>query len=222
VVVEAPWQRFLMDREYSFGNMLREFFARSPGVQVRHRFFTNEAGLRRCCRDLLYIAEPVVLVLPTHALPTGITVDGQTIPVPVLLESLRHIGNLRLVHFSACLILQDPGVVDLLKQFCTASDLAISGYTTSVDWAESAIIEFTFLDLVLARGMPPAAAAAQLLKLLPFAGDRAVPDAVFPPAGFRIVLPEPPPAKPEKGKSKGRKKRPPSPRRPSGPGTRYA
>ena len=48
VVVEAPWQRFLSEREYSFGGMLREFFARVPAVQVRHRFFTNEAGLRKC------------------------------------------------------------------------------------------------------------------------------------------------------------------------------
>src|SRR5262249_13243459 len=38
-VVEAPWQRYLTESEYSFGHMLREFFARSEHVRVRHRFF---------------------------------------------------------------------------------------------------------------------------------------------------------------------------------------
>jgi len=59
-----------------------------------------------------------------------------------------------------------------------------------VDWAESAIIEFTYLDLVLARGLAPAAAAEQLQKLLPFAGDQDVPDTPFRGAGFTIVTPE--------------------------------
>src|SRR5437773_1118552 len=54
VVIEAHWQRHLMDKEYSFGNMLKEFFARLPGVRFTHRFFSNEDGLRQWCRDLAY------------------------------------------------------------------------------------------------------------------------------------------------------------------------
>ena len=37
---------------------------------------------------------------------------------------------------------------------------AVSGYSTSVDWAASAILEFTYLELILGRGLPPAAVGA--------------------------------------------------------------
>jgi hypothetical protein len=190
VVIEAPWQRFLSENEYAFGNMLREFFARAPHVQVRHRFFGNEAGLRRCCRDLLYVAEPVVLVLATHAGTDGLHVDGQSIPVEMLLDSLRCAGSLRLLHFSACLLMQDRAVVEQFRQFSSEAGVAVSGYRTSVDWAASAIIEFTFLDLVLSRGLSPAEAAAQMQKLLPFAGERVAHESPFGAAGFHIVTPQ--------------------------------
>jgi hypothetical protein len=191
VVIEATWQRFLDEQEYAFGNMLREFFARHSGVQVRHRFFANEPGLRKCLRDLLYIAEPIVLVLATHAGPEGVRVDGQTIGVPVLVEALGSVGNLRLLHFSACSLMKDPAVVELLRSFSDASGAAVSGYTTSVNWAASAIIEFTFLEMVLGQGRPPAEAAAQLVKLLPFAGEEGVAGRAFEAAGFCIVTPGP-------------------------------
>ncbi|HEY7425563.1 MAG TPA: hypothetical protein VH682_15130, partial [Gemmataceae bacterium] len=148
VVIEAPWQRFLAEQEYAFGNMLREFFARLSGVQVRHRFFANEPGLRKCLRDLLYIAEPIVLVLAAHAGPEGVHVDGKTISVPTLVEALGPVGNLRLLHFSACSLMKDPAVVELFRSFSNASGTAVSGYTTRVNWAASAIIEFTFLEMV--------------------------------------------------------------------------
>jgi hypothetical protein len=190
VVIEAPWQRWLGEPEYSFGSMLRAFFARVSHVEVRHRFFTNEAGLRKCCRDLLYIAEPVVLLLATHGRPDGIPVDGQTIGVRALAEALQYTGDLRLLHFSACLMLQDPEVVSFLREFAAGARLPISGYTTSVDWAASAIIEFTYLDLILSKGLTPAAAAEQLPKLLPFAGDKELDGATYHPAGFTMVTPE--------------------------------
>ncbi|HEY7428996.1 MAG TPA: hypothetical protein VH682_32495 [Gemmataceae bacterium] len=191
VVIEAPWQRFLAEQEYAFGNMLREFFARLSGVQVRHRFFANEPGLHKCLRDLVYIAEPIVLVLATHAVPEGIHVDGQTIRVPALLENLGPVGDLRLLHFSACSLMQDPAVVELFRSFSNVSGTDVSGYTTRVNWAASAIIEFTFLEMILGQGRPAAEAAAQLLKLLPFAGEEGVAEGAFPAAGFSIVTPEP-------------------------------
>jgi hypothetical protein len=191
VVLEAPWQRFLVERDYAFGNMLREFFARVPAVQMRHRFFSNEAGLLQCLGDLRYIPEPIVLLLATHAGPEGIHVNGQTIRVPTLLKALRFAGDLRLLHFSACSLMQDPGVVELFRSFSNASRTAVSGYKTSVNWAASAIIEFTYLELIFAQGRPPAEAAAQLLQLLPFAGEEGVPDGAFPAAGFSMVTPGP-------------------------------
>jgi hypothetical protein len=65
----------------------------------------------------------------------------------------------------------------------------VSGYTTRVNWAASAIIEFTFLEMVLGQGRPPAEAAAQLVKLLPFAGEKGVVEGAFPAAGFCLVTP---------------------------------
>jgi len=191
VVLEAPWQRLLSDREYSFGNMLREFFARLTQVQVRHRFFSNEAGLRKCCRDVMYLAEPVVLVVATHGRPEGIPADGQMIPLGSLLDSLRYLGDLRLLHFSACLLMQASEGVAALQSFVDGAGVPISGYRTSVDWAESAIIEFAYLDLILARGLTPAAAAEQMLKLLPFAGDKGLMEGAYHPAGFSILKPHP-------------------------------
>lgn len=190
VVVEAPWQRFLSDREYAFGNMLREFFARLANVRVRHRFFVNEAGLLKQCRDLMYVAEPVVLVLASHGMPQGVMVDGHTVEVRAVMESLRHAADLRLVHFSACLIMQDPAVVASLHALSRQARLPLSGYATSVDWAASAIIEFTYLEMILAKGMTPAAAAEQVYRLLPFAGETQVPGGAYAPAGFRLILPE--------------------------------
>src|SRR5262249_27838079 len=86
---------------------------------------------------------------------------------------------------------KDPAVVELFRSFSDASGTAVSGYTTSVNWAASAIIEFTFLEMVLGQGRPPAEAAAQLLKLLPFAGEEGVEEGAFPAAGFCIVTPGP-------------------------------
>jgi hypothetical protein len=60
-----------------------------------------------------------------------------------------------------------------------------------VNWGASAIIEFTYLELMLTQGLPPAEAADQLVKLLPFAGTKGVPGGAFAPAGFCLVTPEP-------------------------------
>ena len=93
------------------------------------------------------------------------------------------------MHFSACLVMQDAAVVGRLQAFSRQSRAAVSGYATSVDWAASAIIEFTYLEMILSKGLTPAAAAEQVRKLLPFAGDDKIEGSPFPPAGFRVVLP---------------------------------
>ncbi len=187
VVIEAHWQTHLLDKEYSFGNMLREFFARVPGVQFSHRFFSNEAGLRQWCRDLMYVPNPVVVVIASHGTAAGLAVHGQTINPQALSESLRHADNVKLLHFSACLTMQEGPLVQELRGKVR---FPVSGYTTSVDWAASAIAEFTFLDMVLARGLSPADAAAQLPRLLSFAGDQGFSGSAYPAAGFRMMMPE--------------------------------
>jgi hypothetical protein len=187
VVLEVPWHTISADRDYSFGTMLREFFSRQPGVRVRQRFFTNEAALRRHLRELTLIPEPVVVVVATHGLPHGIPLDGGTADAKAFGETLRYGWDLRLLHFSACLLMQDPEVVAKWQELASRLGFAVSGYATSVDWAASAIIEFAYLELILARGLTPAEAAEQVGRLLPFAGDAEVADGVFPAAGFRIV-----------------------------------
>lgn len=191
VVLEVPWHAISADRDYSFGGMLREFFSRQPGVRMRHRFFTNEAGLRRHCREVALIAEPVVLLIATHGMPQGIPLDGSTIDPEALGECLKYVPDLRLLHFSACLLMKDPTVVAGWRALAERAGFAVSGYTTSVDWAASAIIEFSYLELIMSRGLAPEAAAEQVKKLLPFAGDDEVVGGAFPPAGFRIVVPGP-------------------------------
>ena len=166
VVIEAHWQRHLMDKEYSFGNMLREFFARVPHIQFSHRFFSNEEGLRQWCRDVMYIPDPVVVVLASHGTAEGLAVRGQTISPQAVSESLRYADNIQLLHLSSCLTMQDGSLVRELTQHLR---IPISGYTTSVDWAASAITEFTYLDLILrgpgARGCRrPVDAALELRR----------------------------------------------------------
>lgn len=186
VVIEAHWQRHFMDKEYSFGNMLREFFARVPGVKFSHRFFSNEAGLRQWCGDLRYMPDPVVVVLASHGTSAGLSVHGQTISPQALSESLHLADNVLLLHFSACLAMQEG---PLMQEMRRTARFPFSGYTTSVDWAASAIVEFTYLDMILSKGLTPADAAEQLPRLLSFAGDQGFADAAYPAAGFRFMMP---------------------------------
>ena len=105
VVLEAYWQRGLGDKEYAFGNMLREFFARVPRVEVRQRFFNNEAGLAKWCRELLFLAEPIALVMATHGTPEGLTAHGDLIRAEPIAEILRQADNIQVLHFSSCLLM---------------------------------------------------------------------------------------------------------------------
>ena len=47
----------------SFGDMLREVFARLANIRVRHRIFHDADSLAHWCREIMYLAEPVVLVM---------------------------------------------------------------------------------------------------------------------------------------------------------------
>jgi hypothetical protein len=190
VVIEANWENDLEEQEYAFGTMLRAFFARSAHVKVRHRFFNDEAGLKKWCREVAFLAEPVVVSLATHGSPEGISVDGKNVDGAALAESLRYAGNVKLLHFSACLMMKDRLAAEMMKSLKKDAPFPISGYTTAVNWAGSAILEFTYFDMILSRGMSPTEAADQVRKLLTFAGDKNVPGAAIPAAGFKLLLPE--------------------------------
>jgi hypothetical protein len=178
VVVEAYWQRALDDSEFAFGHMLKELFARLPRVQVRHRFYHDQASLLHWCRQLLYLPEPLVLVLAGHGETSGLTVNGKIIAVEPILDSLQYADGLQLLHFSSCLIGQ--GIAPKLS----AAPFPVSGYRTSVDWAQSALTEFIYYDMILEKGLSPAAAAQQLVSLVRFAGAQEIPGSPYRPAEF--------------------------------------
>lgn len=183
VVLEAHWQRTLADNEYAFGHMLREVFARLPNVCVRQRFFQDEASLLHWCRELLYLPEPAILVVASHGEPEGVSVHGRVIDTPKVIEALRYADTLGLLHFSCCLIAQDA------KGALVKAPFPVSGYTTSVDWGQSAMLEFIFLDMILGKGIAPAIAADHLVSLVRFAGDKAPKGSPYAAAGFRFFAP---------------------------------
>lgn len=186
IVLEAHWQDHLQDHEYAFGNMLREFFARVPNVQFRHRYFTNAEGLEKWCRELMYLPEPVVLVIASHGTSDGLTAHGELIGSHALANGLRYADNLQLLHFSACLMMEKGEESEWFKAL-DQPHFPISGYTTSVDWAASAMTEFLFLDMILSKGLSPQKAADVIVDLLPFAGDVDVPGSPYRSAGFRFL-----------------------------------
>jgi hypothetical protein len=147
---------------------------------VRQRFFHDAASLEHWCRELLYLSEPAILMIASHGLAEGLSVHGNLINTSRVLDSLRHVENLKLLHFSSCLVGRDGERALGRKAF------PISGYTTSVDWGASALLEFTYLDLMLNRGMAPAQAAAALPRLVPFAGTRSPHGSQYRAAGFRF------------------------------------
>jgi hypothetical protein len=190
VVIEAHWQRSYLSKEYAFGHMLREFFSRLPHVSVRQRFFEDETGLERWCRELMYIPEPVAVVFASHGTADGLTVHGRPFPTGALVETLRYADNVILLHFSCCMMMQDGKAGELGRALQETARFPISGYDRSVDWAASALIEFHYLDMVLGRGLLPADAADSVLRLISYAGDKDVPGSPYPAAGFRILLPK--------------------------------
>jgi hypothetical protein len=183
VVLEAHWQRALDDSEYAFGHMLHELFARVPRAWVRHRFYHDEESLLRWCRQLIFLVEPAILVITGHGETTGLTVNGKLIELQKIIDNLHLADNLQLLHFSSCLVGQQAG------RALGAAPFAISGYTTSVDWAQSALTEFIYLDMMLEKGLRPANAAEQLLGLVRFAGTEEIPGSPYRPAGFCFIAP---------------------------------
>ena len=189
VVMEARWEEDLGQQEYAFGDMLKAFFERAPNVQVRRRALGNASDLQRWCREVSLLAEPVVVCLSSHGNSEGLQVAGRTIKPEVIADSLRSAGNVKLLHFSSCLIMKNQLAERLMERLGGQATYPISGYTTSVDWAASAVIEFMYFDLVLVRRMSPVKAARQVRALFPIAGNKPVPGAVLSPAGFRILAP---------------------------------
>ncbi len=189
VVIEAHWQRSLGDAEYSYGEMLRTFFARVPTVAVRQRYFNDGPSLERWCRELIYVPEPAVVLISSHGTQAGVGVHHHTIEPKRVVDHLREASSVQLLHFATCLVLKEDKSGDFVKRIGTTAPFPISGYTTSVDWGGSAILEFNYFDLMLSKHLSPEDAAKTMLKMIAWAGDKSPPGSPYGAAGFRFFKP---------------------------------
>jgi hypothetical protein len=187
VILEAHWEGALAEPEYSYGQMLRSFFTRLPEVQVRHRFFHDRADFLRFCGELGGLAEPVVLYVSSHGSAEGIgTADG-LLDGASIGAALRGAGDLRLVHFGSCEVLAGDLPRALRAAAAPHPAFPISGFPVSVDWAGSALVDFTYLELVLGRGVAPAEAVGQVREMLTFARPPGEAPGPIPGTGLAIL-----------------------------------
>jgi hypothetical protein len=186
VVLEARWETSLAEPEYSYGEMLREFFRREPAVSVRHRNFTGKEHLAALIREATFLAEPTVLYVSAHGTDRGPNTDTGPADAATIAAAVKDASNLILLHFGSCDVLKGPLARDL--QSSLSWPLPVSGFAQTVDWAASAVVDFMYLDLILARGQAPKTAAAELARVMPFAA-RASGKAGYDGVSFRFVEP---------------------------------
>jgi len=108
VVLEAHWESSLQQPEYSYGDMLRQFFTRVPGVAVRHRYFDGRDDFSKWCAELPYLNEPAVFYVSSHGTEAGITVGTQVLSGEFIGGQLRYAPEVKLVHLGACLAISGP------------------------------------------------------------------------------------------------------------------
>ena len=185
VVLEARWESSLREQEYSYGEMMRQFFTRVPTVAVRHRWFTGRADFAKWCEELPYINEPVIFYVASHGSEKGITVGKEVLDGTFIGTQLRDASSVKLIHLGSCLTMAGTVPQDIRK--ADKLPAPVSGYTRTADWAGSAVIDFAYLDLVLSRQLPPAEAVRQIRENVSFAGEQGKPGSVIAPAGLKIV-----------------------------------
>ncbi len=186
IVVEANWEGSLNEAEYSFGSMLKAFFAGSEEVGVRHRHFTDAESMTKWLKEVAFLAEPVVVVLSSHGSPAGPNAEKGPPTAKAVADALRGASNVRLLHFAACEVMRGKFGEQVQKELGADATFPVSGYTTSVDWAGSAVSEFLFYDFLLRRGMDPEQAMTQLIKAMPYVGDTAPKDSPIRALGMKL------------------------------------
>ncbi len=186
IVVEANWEGSLNEAEYSFGAMLKSFFAGSEEVGVRHRNFTDAESMTKWLKEVAFLAEPVVVVLSSHGSASGPNAEKGPPTPKAIADALRGASNVRLLHFAACEVMRGKFGEQVQKELGADATFPVSGYTTSVDWAGSAVSEFLFYDFLLRRGMDPEQAMTQLIKAMPYVGDTAPKDSPIRALGMKL------------------------------------
>ncbi|NLP06136.1 hypothetical protein GX411_09330 [Candidatus Fermentibacteria bacterium] len=188
VILETEWQDRLDEQEYSFGDMLEAWFARLDGVSVRHRFVHDTDDLELFCAQAAMLPGEVFLVFSSHATEEGIALSEGTAGAREIIEAIEPCGNLAMIHFSSCLVMNGSIPRQILSSRRDWPEgFVVSGYTTSVDWAGSALLEFLYLNLILESGLPPARAAEAVLETLDYAGSSS--GSCMDAAGFTWLTP---------------------------------
>jgi hypothetical protein len=169
VVLEENWESSLRAEEFSFGSMLRAFFERVPQIGLRHRFVHDRADLERFCGELDALVEPVVLYISAHGSPDSLGIGADGVSPEALGAALRGVGDLRLLHLGSCALLSGDAPERI--RLAAGKDFPISGFVESVDWAASAIVDLTYMQLVLEQGLDPAEAVEATRRMLSFANS---------------------------------------------------
>lgn len=186
VVLEAYWQADLHEPDYSYGEMLGAYFERLPDVAFRQRFFGGRDDFVRLVRECESLEEPVVIYVSSHGEPGGIACPGGLLDGATIGAALARVPNVKLLHLGACSALEG----DLPRKIRAAAGpdarFPVSGFRRAVDWGSSALVDFTYLDLVLARGVEPEAAVAETRRLVAFAGDSVPKGAAIPATDLAI------------------------------------
>ena len=172
VVLESEWQSSLGEQEYSFGEMLTAWFARVEGVTVRHRFIHDGDDLRQFCLESSGLPGDLYLVIASHGTSSGIDLASGTVSTRDFLSAIEPCRNLAMVHFSCCEIMAGrlPQAI-LASRESWPSGFLVSGYTNSVDWGASGMIEIYYLNQILENGLAPPEAAASVIDDIDFAAS---------------------------------------------------
>lgn len=172
VVLESEWQSSLSEDDYSFGQMLASWFARVEGVSVRHRFIHDGDDLKQFCLESSGLPGDLFLVIASHGTPAGIDLASGTVSSRDFLQAIEPCGNLAMVHFSCCEIMAGNlprAIIDSRESW--PSGFLVSGYTNSVDWGASGVIEIFYLNQILENGLEPPEAAASVIEDIDFAAS---------------------------------------------------
>ncbi len=148
-----------------------ELITRTPSVRVRQRFYTDRASLVKYVREASFLSEPVVLYFSGHGTSAGLeTTDGPA-DAQTIAAAIGTGEQIKLVHFGSCDVMNGK-VPSELQRLVPEGHFPVSGFAQPVDWAAGPINDFLYLDLILSRDLPPAKAASELVRLMPFAAKK--------------------------------------------------
>ena len=172
VILESEWQSSLSEEEYSFGEMLETWFARVPGVNVRHRFIHDVDDLTTFCLESSGLPGDVYLVIASHGSSSGIELTSETVSSRNFINAVRPLRNIAMIHFSCCEIMSGRMPEDIVSSRNDwPVDFIVSGYSRSVDWGASGLIEIFFFNQILENGFSPPDAATSVIEDIDFAGQ---------------------------------------------------